>query len=639
MNNGYLKLLIRSGIKALTGAAALTAAALILKPEDNGNRTSPQNSEKEAPKAASKETAVPKKPSENAEYYAAKAAQAKKAADKSAPQADTSKQPKPVHSENSEEPESTSYQAEWDLWELKFRRLTNRPPAKRQNIYTPDYLWEPERVEFPQISITEKQAEAFGYSFRKKSKRIRITNYHGSEKSIIIPTYIGGMLVNEIGANAFTKSCAERVAIPDNIKKLGNSAFAESNVRFVIFGKGLRAIPKMCFYNCKKLEAAAIPPHTEKLGEKAFYGCESLKYIELPRSLYEIGEDCFCESGLESFAARFQHRSFDGSAFANTPLHRNNGLVLYEYYHSSSKYDDMKVLLVGNNVKINFKYSRVRLGKNSVCAPCRLDFSECKSISMINAFKYKPSYIDETEEPPDICVYLPEGYCGSFPCFVKTFYPNGGETKCYEILEEGNWGRPRRIKLNTGLCDHSLILDEIRKIAIEPENKRIGTGAIVAPGLEKLEIYGDFRADGEIFAHVCRHLCEVKLRNRKENVPIYIPSGYIISRDIHRELLKAFCKNDSGGFFESKVIENVFENGVIREKSKKHMRLSHRDKILIAIDVLRSSPELYPDGTEKYSQFLKRHIDYAKKMCGKLCDHPEYLEFLGKFAPEKGDVQ
>ncbi|MDE7228936.1 MAG: leucine-rich repeat domain-containing protein, partial [Oscillospiraceae bacterium] len=233
MNYRYLKTLITSGIKALAGAAAL-------KSDYDKNKAVKQNSEKEIPK--------------NSENVYIK------------------------NQDNAEMPEIFTPHTDWDKWETIYRRFTDRPPVKHERIYVPDYLWEIEPAEIPKISLTEKEAEEYGYSFRKKSKRIRITNYHGSEKSIIIPEYIGGMLVNEIGANAFSKSCAKRVAFPDNIKKLGEAAFAESGVQFVIFGKGIREIPKMCFYSCKYLRIAAIPPRTEKLGEKAFYGCGSLKY-------------------------------------------------------------------------------------------------------------------------------------------------------------------------------------------------------------------------------------------------------------------------------------------------------------------------------------------------------------------------
>ena len=66
---------------------------------------------------------------------------------------------------------------------------------KHSEIYYPEHeKIEPAEVE--KIILTEKQAVEQGWSFRKKSKRIRITGYNGTEKDIIIPSQIGDMIVN-----------------------------------------------------------------------------------------------------------------------------------------------------------------------------------------------------------------------------------------------------------------------------------------------------------------------------------------------------------------------------------------------------------------------------------------------------------
>lgn len=538
--------------------------------------------------------------------------------------------PTPSNHEDLEYPENIP--PEWQQWKTVYRRFTERPPIKHQDIYVPDYLWEIKTVEIPKISMTEREAETFGYSFRKKSKRIRITNYHGSEKSIIIPTYIGGILVNDIGANAFTNSCAERVAIPDNIKKLGDLAFAESGVQFVIFGKGVRVIPKMCFYNCKMLEVAAIPPLTEKLGEKAFFGCGSLKYIELPWELREIGEDCFCGSGLEGFAARFRGNFYpDGSAFANTPLHQNNDLILYRRYDPSNDRDEMTVLLVGRDVNVNFKADRVCLGKNSVCASCRLDFTRCEYLDADRAFKYIPDHFGSR-----IHITVSENMTlpSSFPDYVDVQCSGGKYKGWYEKLEEDSSRSSLKLKINCSLCTHSLSTYDLyytRELTLVSggfHGITILDRAIRCSHLCRVEFTGKFDLywDSCIFEQNCISLHEVRWEKYitrwdgedKTALVQFIPSGYAVRPDVHRELLKAFHGNICGDIFDPKIIENIFDNGVIRELSKTRMPLSRREKILLAVDVLKSSPELYPDGTEKYSRFLKRNINYARNMCNRL---------------------
>lgn len=601
MNNKYLKLLISSGIKALTGAAALAAAAVILKSYDNKDKTVPENSEKEEPK--------PPEPSESAGIR-----------------------------------EYLNILNNWNDRKSKFVYNPPEPPAERQKVYVPDER-DPKTTEIPKIQLSEKDAVKLGFSFRKKTGCIRITNYHGTEKSVIIPSRISGIRVNEIGVGAFKNSNVESIAIPDSVKKIGESAFEKSKISAAIFGNGVNELPKKAFFGCEDLCTVILPPHLGSLGEQAFFSCRSLRYIELPRSLRKVGGDCFCESGLEGFSANFHFdSSIDGSAFANTPLHRNYHLILKSPFASHKLAD---ILLVGENANVNIKENRYssihsRFSPNSICAPCRLDLFWVEyTENFFNAVKCRPEYISGDITPPKIFVKILFGGEGCFPPnFVEMFFDTGNLKKALTVKNDGElWA-----KIDVNLCEQSLKLPpQTKALTLEFGRScygiKIGKYAIISPDLEKLELIGKFVLLDELFAPNCVSLREVnhdtQIKGRKK-LTQFIPSGYAVRPEVHRDLIKAFRANRYNNFFDPKIIENVFENGIPGETRR---RLSHREKILIAIDVLRSSPELYPDGAEKYSQFLKRHFNYAKKMCGKLRDHPEYLEFLGKFAPEKGDVQ
>ncbi|MDE7231329.1 MAG: hypothetical protein K2N56_12680, partial [Oscillospiraceae bacterium] len=356
------------------------------------------------------------------------------------------------------------------------------------------------------------------------------------------------------------------------------------------------------------------------------------KYIELPWELREIGEDCFCKSGLEGFAARFRGNFYpDGSAFANTPLHKNYGLVLYRKYDPSNVLDEMTVLLVGDNVNVKFKESRVCLGKNSVCAPCRLDFSQCEYLNADRAFKYVPDHFGSKIH---ITVSEKMTFPNSFPDYVDVRCSGGDYKGWYEKLEEDRSRSSLKLKINCGLCTHSMTLSEIfcaRELMLVSDKTysiTIFDRAISSVYLKKLELSGKFDLywDSRLFDQNCISLHEVRWEKYitrwngedKTELVQFIPSGYAVRPDVHRELLKAFRGLGFDVFFDPKVIEDVFDNGIVRRLSKTQMQLSQREKILIAVDVLKSSPELYPDGTEKYSQFLKRHIDYARNMCNRL---------------------
>lgn len=157
-------------------------------------------------------------------------------------------------------------------------------------IYIPEKKDLPS-AEIPVIELSERQAVEQGWSFRKKTKNVRITNYHGTERRIVIPSKIGGLPVNEIGREAFAvKNIAnapdiEQIMIPDSVKKIGDRAFSRSEVRNIIFGNGVKSIPKEAFLLCRRLENVRLSAVLVSIGESAFRLCENLRYIIFPNSI------------------------------------------------------------------------------------------------------------------------------------------------------------------------------------------------------------------------------------------------------------------------------------------------------------------------------------------------------------------
>ena len=89
----------------------------------------------------------------------------------------------------------------------------------QERVYYPDNK-SPKEVSVKKIELTEKEAVRLGWSFRKKSKFVRITNYHGKETSVIIPSKIGRMKVNEIGDKCFFQTDVDNVEMPSEITKI-----------------------------------------------------------------------------------------------------------------------------------------------------------------------------------------------------------------------------------------------------------------------------------------------------------------------------------------------------------------------------------------------------------------------------------
>ncbi len=575
MNKSYLRLLIKSGIKAVSSAAALAAAALILKSDNiTDNKAKPE--QPTAPTEAKPEATAPKK----------------------------------TECPSCAFPDSF-YPTSGD-------------------IYVPD-THDAEKADVPYIELTEKQAVERGFSFRKKSKSVRITNYHGKRRDIIIPSKIGGKPVNELSAGAFKRTQLDSVEIPDSVKKAGEGLFYKSTVREVIFGSGLRVIPKEAFSYCTKLSRVVLPDTVFEIQAMAFSDCKSLEYICFPDSLFNVRESAFRCSGLRGFSTKYPIRLNDGSAFALTPLHK-----MYKLIAARNTDSDLQVLLAGNNAKIKFPKKHVVLKNSSVSRDCEFDFSECTDLNIENAF-YESNIAFFSRKI--VVRHGQDGYY--FGKDAKVRYTDGSPYP--ELLTPIEKTRNELMVKFTGCAFVHQVLPSgyahfgVKSLKINTETfMTIRQHAFDDRKLERLEIDYYFGADGEIFSEKCMALREVRWNSKynKNRYVQYIPPTGAITELLHRELLKAFCRSDNG-FFDCSVIDKLFSDKEFKSRydnETDRIRISRRQLILIAIDVLRSTDGQFTNGTKAYSDYLRRYIKYAGTVCKKMkTDYPEYAEFLATF--------
>ncbi|MDE6658015.1 MAG: leucine-rich repeat domain-containing protein, partial [Oscillospiraceae bacterium] len=241
----------------------------------------------------------------------------------------------------------------------------------KELVYMPD-MTEFQSMEIPELRITSKQAIQQGFSFRKKSKSIRITNYHGSSENLVIPAFIDNLKVNEIGQNAFYQNqTVKKIQIPSTIRKIGKNAFRESQLQTCIFADGLQSIPETCFFGCQELSEIHLPKTLHYIGNSAMASCKKLNYIQFPPYLYKLEDYAFRDSSLNGFGTSNHYLLIrNGLAFHFTPLQENYALILGRKFPVSNnyKYECISILLVGDKTK-DFSFlenKSIILLKNSV---------------------------------------------------------------------------------------------------------------------------------------------------------------------------------------------------------------------------------------------------------------------------------
>ena len=100
---------------------------------------------------------------------------------------------------------------------------------------------------------------------------IEITGYSGSAENIVIPAQIDGKSVTRIGNNAFEKSSAKEIVIPDSVTDIEQYAFEGcTSLSDITLPDSLTYIDGFAFANCTSLKTVTVPASVTFIGGWAF---------------------------------------------------------------------------------------------------------------------------------------------------------------------------------------------------------------------------------------------------------------------------------------------------------------------------------------------------------------------------------
>lgn len=127
--------------------------------------------------------------------------------------------------------------------------------------------------------------------------------------------------VETIGDYAFYKGALSAVVLPDSLTRIEHSAFAESDLTQITFGKGMTSIgddnsTERAFANCECLASVVIPDNITVLGNYSFSGCSNLTKAVLPATMTKIGSGVFSGCILENTIIPKSVKTVGDRAFA-----------------------------------------------------------------------------------------------------------------------------------------------------------------------------------------------------------------------------------------------------------------------------------------------------------------------------------
>lgn len=118
----------------------------------------------------------------------------------------------------------------------------------------------------PEVAVEYTPESAFQYS--SSASGAVITKYVGNYLNVVIPPYLGGLPVVEIGSDSFSDATVRSVKVPEGIAKISDRAF----------------------FFCQDMDSIDLPESLQFIGGNAFYGCLSLTRLYIPANVISI--DC-----------------------------------------------------------------------------------------------------------------------------------------------------------------------------------------------------------------------------------------------------------------------------------------------------------------------------------------------------------
>jgi len=141
-----------------------------------------------------------------------------------------------------------------------------------------------------------------------------IKNYLVDLKYVVLPN-----TVTKIGQFAFAATNLESIVIPESVTTIEKDAFGCcKELKEIVIPNSVVNIETHVFYLCEKLESVVLPSNMEKIGSNFFHNCYNLKSVTLPSNLKVIDEYAFqgCKS-LTSFEVPNTVTEIGDGAFDN----------------------------------------------------------------------------------------------------------------------------------------------------------------------------------------------------------------------------------------------------------------------------------------------------------------------------------
>ena len=227
------------------------------------------------------------------------------------------------------------------------------------------------------IPASVKKIGAGVVNYKTKKVTIDKKNKKFKMKDGILYSYNGKKLV---GASAKVK---KNVKIPKTVTKIGEMAFAGTNVKTVTLNDKIKIMPKGVFYKCEKLTSVKNTNNVRKVEYGAFARCYKLKDIGALPDLAEIERAAFWDDSKLTLHFSKKVATIDDYAFCGYEYSHGAKVTVEENHPIFSIQDDflVRTTTTDKTIILSMKEAEqiiIPEGINSVV--CYVGGENCKEI-------------------------------------------------------------------------------------------------------------------------------------------------------------------------------------------------------------------------------------------------------------------
>lgn len=164
---------------------------------------------------------------------------------------------------------------------------------------------------------------------------VRLINRQADD--LDIQAEAGRAPVTAIAAKAFEGAALRRVALPAELRQIGEMAFSGcAQLTQIVVPGGVARVGTLAFAKCSRLAHAYLEPGVQTLGPSCFSKCASLARVDMPSSVSSIGGGAFFGCGaqlvLHGAAGGYaeHYASLNGIAFDSESWREDEALVYAE---------------------------------------------------------------------------------------------------------------------------------------------------------------------------------------------------------------------------------------------------------------------------------------------------------------------